>query len=47
MNMTKGSIRIFLKLKRSSVKNGVQVCWLTSAEVRHHMAKIKRQKKRK
>jgi len=36
MNMTKGSIRIFPKLKRGTVENGAQVCWLTTAEGRYH-----------
>jgi len=46
MIMMKSSIRISFKLKRSKVENGVLVCWRTTAEGRHHMAKIKRQKKR-
>jgi len=47
MNTTKGYIKIFPKLERGTVEYRVRVCWLITAEGRHHMVKIKRQKKRK
>jgi len=34
MNMAKGYIRVFPKLKRGAVENGVQVCRLTTAGVK-------------
>jgi hypothetical protein len=33
MNLAEGSIRIFSKMKRGSVENAVQICWLTTAGV--------------
>ena len=33
MNMVKGSIKIFPKLKRGMVEHGVQKCWVTTAGV--------------
>jgi len=33
MNMVKGSIRIFPKLKRAIVENGVLICWMTTVAV--------------
>jgi hypothetical protein len=31
INTTEVSIRIFPKLKRGTVENGVKICWLTTA----------------
>jgi hypothetical protein len=44
MNMAKGSIRLFPKLKRGTVENGILICWLTTAGVLQgiqQMAKIR------
>jgi len=43
MNITKDSIRVFPKLKRSTAENGVQICWLAAAGSllgKHQAAKI-------
>jgi len=49
MNMAKGFIRIFPKLKRDTVENGVQICRLIAAGVIREKpnGEYKRQRKKK
>ena len=49
MNITKCSISVFPKLKRSTAENGVQKCWLATSRSllgRHQAAKIKGKRRR-